>query len=235
MSPKTPAGACGAPPPPPGAAQQREKRRELMFMRVTPMCLSGVESRKAALGGDGAEQVRVFLAALEAEGGVVQHLLVLVAGLLHLQPVQPRPQPHQLLRQALVQSLHFPLRGEKGIGTERDRLWINCPGSAGGAWPGHKPSGDQPGINPGTGTAQLCCLCHPRSSRRGVTSADPPTRPRPPVLCGGSGRAVAPQSHRKSWKNPRTTSKAGRGAQLPLRPERPDPAMPHQLGHGRVL
>lgn len=70
---------------------------------------------EGGLRRDVAEQVRVFLAALKAEGSVVQHLLVLVAGLLHLQPVQLRPQAHQLLRQALVCSLHLPLHGETGI------------------------------------------------------------------------------------------------------------------------
>lgn len=71
--------------------------------------------QEGSLGRDVTEQVRVFLAALEAEGSVVQHLLVLVAGLLHLQLVQLRPQAHQLLRQALICSLHLPLHGETGV------------------------------------------------------------------------------------------------------------------------
>lgn len=67
--------------------------------------------QEGSLGRDGAEQIRVLLAALEAEGGIVQHLLVPVADLLHLQPVQLCPQTHQLLCQALVCSLQLLPQG----------------------------------------------------------------------------------------------------------------------------
>jgi len=161
--------------------------------------------QEGSLGGDVAEQVRVFLAALEAEGSVVQHLLVLVAGLLHLQPVELRPQPHQLLRQALVRSLHLPLHRETGVRAGAGPAAVPVPRAAGmpGLGWGTNPldvARDQRrahGHSPGVGTGSVlgsqprsaqmpgglhphgcCCLRHPKKAPAAV-----PRRRSPPQPC----------------------------------------------------
>lgn len=108
--------------------------------------------QEGGLGWDGAEQIRVLLAALEAEGGVVQHLLVPVADLLHLQPVQLCPQAHQLLCQALVCSLQL-LLWENGAVSSRQRL--SASSAAGAAGLGDRPSGNQEYVV--LGSAQSPC------------------------------------------------------------------------------
>lgn len=63
---------------------------------------------EGGLHGDVAQQVGLLAALLQLVGGVVQHLLVPVADLLHLQPVDLPPQADELTGQAVVLDLHLP-------------------------------------------------------------------------------------------------------------------------------
>lgn len=74
-----------------------------------PNVLEGGGQQEGCPRRDVAQQVRVLLAAFQLKGDVVQHLLVLVAGLLHLEPVDLAPEGHQLPCQLVVQGLHFSL------------------------------------------------------------------------------------------------------------------------------
>lgn len=70
------------------------------------------------LHGDVAQQVQLLPALLQLVGGVVQHLLVAVAHLLHFQPVDLPAQADQLAGQTVVLHLHLPLwGGERAKGT----------------------------------------------------------------------------------------------------------------------
>lgn len=64
---------------------------------------------ESCLHGDVAQQIRLFPALLQLVRGVVQHLLVPVANLLHLQPVDLPAQADQLAGQAVILDLHLPL------------------------------------------------------------------------------------------------------------------------------
>lgn len=61
------------------------------------------------LHGDVTEQVGLLAALLQLVRGVVQHLFVAVAHLLHLQPVDLPAQADQLPGQDVVLDLHLPL------------------------------------------------------------------------------------------------------------------------------
>lgn len=69
---------------------------------------------EGGLHGDVAQQVRLLAALLQLVCGVVQHLLVPVAHLLHFQPVDLPAQTNQLTGQTVVLHLHLPLRTEQG-------------------------------------------------------------------------------------------------------------------------
>lgn len=69
---------------------------------------------EGGLHGDVTQQVRLLTALLQLVRGVVQHLLVAVAHLLHFQPVDLPAQADQLTGQAVVLNLHLPLRREQG-------------------------------------------------------------------------------------------------------------------------
>lgn len=64
---------------------------------------------EGCLHGDVTQQIRLFLALLQLVRRVVQHLLVPVADLLHLQPVDLPTQADQLAGQAVILDLHLPL------------------------------------------------------------------------------------------------------------------------------
>lgn len=64
---------------------------------------------ESCLHGDVAQQVGLLPALLQLVGGVVQHLLVAVAHLLHLQPVDLPAQADELAGQAVILDLHLPL------------------------------------------------------------------------------------------------------------------------------
>lgn len=69
---------------------------------------------ECGLQGDVAEQVRLLVALLQLVRGVVQHLLVPVAHLLHLEPVDLGAQVDELAGQAVVLDLHLPLSDRSG-------------------------------------------------------------------------------------------------------------------------
>jgi len=72
---------------------------------------------EGGLHGDVAQQVRLLAALLQLVRGVVQHLLVALAHLLHFEPVDLAAQADQLPGQAVVLDLHVPLEeGSMGEG-----------------------------------------------------------------------------------------------------------------------
>lgn len=64
---------------------------------------------ESCLHGDVTQQVGLLPALLQLVGGVVQHFLVAVAHLLHLQPVDLPAQADELAGQAVILDLHLPL------------------------------------------------------------------------------------------------------------------------------
>lgn len=64
---------------------------------------------EGSLHGDVAQQVGLLAALLQLVRGVVQHLFVAVAHLLHLEPVDLPAQADQLPGQAVVLDLHVSL------------------------------------------------------------------------------------------------------------------------------
>lgn len=75
--------------------------------------LQGGGQSKGGLHWNVTEQVRLFPALLQFVGSVVEHLLVTVADLLHLQPVDLTPQTDELTGQTVVLDLHLPLGWEQ--------------------------------------------------------------------------------------------------------------------------
>lgn len=65
---------------------------------------------EGSLHGDITQQIRLLATLLQLVGGVVQHLLVAVAHLLHFQPMDLPAQADQLTGQTVVLNLHLPLR-----------------------------------------------------------------------------------------------------------------------------
>lgn len=74
---------------------------------------------EGSLHGDVTEQVRLLATLLQLVGGVVQHLLVAVTHLLHLQPVDLHTQADQLPSQTVVLEPHlhqlFPKKFQRVI------------------------------------------------------------------------------------------------------------------------
>lgn len=76
-----------------GPSAQRETAR-VDVHACDANVLEGCGQEERHLGWDVTQQVRVLFTALQLEGGVVQHLLVLVTGLFHLQSVDLSTQAH---------------------------------------------------------------------------------------------------------------------------------------------
>lgn len=76
---------------------------------------------ESGLHGDVTQQIRLLATLLQLVGGVVQHLLVAVAHLLHFQPVDLAAETDQLTGQKVVLDLHLPLR-EQGEQMKRQSV-----------------------------------------------------------------------------------------------------------------